>query len=283
MDPAEFSSLNELLDRIAALGIPIEYDRIGPKTDQGEIKTLLVTHQIAVVEEQDGDSSPIPKTDYARIADPEEPDTHQRKDVTGLPNIESDGGPKQSEDTQEPGLLSPDGLQTPDNRSGRGSNVITPTHPDIDALMSIKQQYQEKVHHLWTRFLLVKDKVKDCRDENAVSAFCNNCTDEGILNAINRRRILKFADLATIVQKYSAMESTWKTQAARWEPSVPIQLPLQAKRAYPRGTPNPTVKKHKATIRQGTVLQGWLDGPCKIHTTTDTVATHSLRACWIVR
>ena len=36
MDPAEFSSLNELLDRIATLGIATDYDRIGPKTDQGE-------------------------------------------------------------------------------------------------------------------------------------------------------------------------------------------------------------------------------------------------------
>ena len=38
------------------------------------------------------------------------------------------------------------------------------------------------VHHFWARFLLVKDKVKDCRDEDAISAFRNNCTDEGILN-----------------------------------------------------------------------------------------------------
>ena len=53
--------------------------------------------------------------------------------------------------------------------------------------------------------------------------------------------------------------------------------------AYPHGTPNPIVKKHKATIRHNTVLEGWLDGPCKIHATTDTVATHSLRACWILR
>ena len=50
MDPVEFSSLNELLDRIAALGIATDYDRIGPKTDQGEIKTPPITHQIAVVE-----------------------------------------------------------------------------------------------------------------------------------------------------------------------------------------------------------------------------------------
>ena len=63
------------------------------------------------------------------------------------------------------------------------------------------------VHHFWARFLLVKDKVKDCRDKDAISAFCNNCIDEGILNAINRCHILHFADLATIVQKYSAMES----------------------------------------------------------------------------
>ena len=33
----------------------------------------------------------------------------------------------------------------------------------------------------------------------------------------------------------------------------------------------------------GTVLEGWLNGPCKIHTAPDTVATHSLRACWILR
>ena len=150
--------------------------------------------------EQNGESSSISKADYVRIADQEELDTHQRKDATGPPNIESDGGLKQSEDTLKPGLLSLEGLQTTDNRSGQGSDLIPPTHPDIDALMSIKQQSQETVHHFWARFLLVKDKVKDCRDEDAISAFCNNCADEGILNAINRRRIPKFANLANIVQ-----------------------------------------------------------------------------------
>ena len=78
------------------------------------------------------------------------------------------------------------------------------------------------------------------------------------------------------------MESTWKTQAACWEPSVPTQFLLQAKRAHPRGTPNPTVKKHKPITRHSTILEGWLDGPCKIHTTPDTIPTHSLRACWIL-
>ena len=37
MDPMELSSLNELLDRIAALGVAMDYDQIGIKPDQREI------------------------------------------------------------------------------------------------------------------------------------------------------------------------------------------------------------------------------------------------------
>ena len=36
MDPAGISSLNELLDRIAALGVATDYDLIGLKPDQRE-------------------------------------------------------------------------------------------------------------------------------------------------------------------------------------------------------------------------------------------------------
>ena len=39
MNPIELSSLNELLDRIAALGVAIDYDRIGLKPDQREINS----------------------------------------------------------------------------------------------------------------------------------------------------------------------------------------------------------------------------------------------------
>ena len=46
MDPMELSSLNELLDHIAALGVAIDYDRIGLKPDQRDIKSLSVTHEI---------------------------------------------------------------------------------------------------------------------------------------------------------------------------------------------------------------------------------------------
>ena len=52
MDPMELSSLNELLDRIAALGVATDYDRIGLEPDQREINSPPVTHHVAVVEEQ---------------------------------------------------------------------------------------------------------------------------------------------------------------------------------------------------------------------------------------
>ena len=117
----------------------------------------------------------------------------------------------------KPDLLSSEDLQTPGPKLGQGSDLNPPTHPNTSALMSIRQQSQETVHHFWARFLLVKNKIKDCRGEEVISVFRNNCRDEGILNTINRRRILHFADLATIVQKYCTMERAWKTQAAHWE------------------------------------------------------------------
>ena len=52
MDPMELSLLNELLDRMAALGVATDYDRVGLKPDQREIKTPPITHQREVVEEQ---------------------------------------------------------------------------------------------------------------------------------------------------------------------------------------------------------------------------------------
>ena len=45
IDPMELSSLNELLDRTAALGVVADYDRIGLKPDQWEINSPPVTHE----------------------------------------------------------------------------------------------------------------------------------------------------------------------------------------------------------------------------------------------
>ena len=77
MYPEELSSLNELLDCIAALGVATDYDRIGLNPDQREIETPPITHQIAVVEEQDDNSSSILRMNYVRISDLEEPETHR--------------------------------------------------------------------------------------------------------------------------------------------------------------------------------------------------------------
>ena len=207
MDPMELSSLKELLDRIAALGVATDYDRIGLKPDQREINSPPVTHQIAVVEEQRIDSSSILRTNYVWIPELSEPDTRLREDMAQAPNLHSDSGPEKLGNIPKPELPCSEAPLPLGLRSGQGLDLNLPTHPDISDLSHIRQEPQETVHHYWARFLLVKDKVKDYRDEDAISAFCNNCTNEGILNAINRRRILHFTDLATIVKKYSAMES----------------------------------------------------------------------------
>ena len=94
MDPMELSSLNELLDRIAALGVATDYDRIGLKPDQRDINSPSVTHQIAVVEEQCSDSSSILGTNYVRIPELSEPDNRLREEMTEAPNLESDSGPE---------------------------------------------------------------------------------------------------------------------------------------------------------------------------------------------
>ena len=39
LDPMELSSINELLDRIAALGVATDYDQVGPKPDLREINS----------------------------------------------------------------------------------------------------------------------------------------------------------------------------------------------------------------------------------------------------
>ena len=59
LDPMELSSINELLDRFATLGVTTDYDQIGPKPDLREINSPQVTHHVTVVEGQCGDPSSI--------------------------------------------------------------------------------------------------------------------------------------------------------------------------------------------------------------------------------
>ena len=73
MDPTYVSALNKLLDRIAALGDTTDYDWIRLKPDQREIRSPLITHNVATVEEQaDNDSSPTLRTKYVWASEPEE-------------------------------------------------------------------------------------------------------------------------------------------------------------------------------------------------------------------
>ena len=71
--------MKELLDRLAALGVATDYDWIGLKPDQREIKSPPITHQIEIVEERYNNSSSILKMDYVQISGFEEPDTHLRR------------------------------------------------------------------------------------------------------------------------------------------------------------------------------------------------------------
>ena len=92
LDPMELSSLNELLDRIAALGVATDYDQIGPKPDLREINSPQVTHHVAVVEEPCGNPSYILRTSYVRIPNPSKPDTRGGEDITQELNLESGDG-----------------------------------------------------------------------------------------------------------------------------------------------------------------------------------------------
>ena len=127
------------------------------------------------------------------------------------------------------------------------------------------------------------NRIKDCREEKAISIFCNNCTDEGILSAISRREITRFADLASIVRKYSAMESFRKTENKFWDNPAPNTTLVRNKRVHYTQALGTKTKKQKPHKGHGTVLEGWLSGPCKIHSTEGATPTHSLRACWILR
>ena len=171
----------------------------------------------------------------------------------------------------------------PGVRPDQNSDSYTDTHPCLSRLSHIRQEPHETVHRYWARFLLVLNKVKDCREEDTVSLFCKNCTNKGILNAISCRDIVHFADLATIVQKYCAMESAWKTQTEFWDSLTLTKTFVRAKRANSRRSADPIPKKSKPAPGRGTVLEEWLNAPCQLHSTPDTTPTHSLRACWILR
>ena len=143
----ELSSLNELLDRIAALGVATDYDQIGPKPDLREINSPQVTHHIAVVEKQCGNPSSILRTSYVRIPDPSKPDTRGGEDITQDLNLESGDGLDSSDNIQESKFSSLEIHRPLSLRWGEASDLIPPTHPNISDLSQIRQEPDETVHH----------------------------------------------------------------------------------------------------------------------------------------
>src|SRR3954470_16483405 len=92
LDPMELSSINEVLDRLAAQGVATDYDLVGLKPDLREINSPQVTHHVAVVEAQCGDPSSILRTSYVLIPDPSKPDTRGGEDITQDLSLESGNG-----------------------------------------------------------------------------------------------------------------------------------------------------------------------------------------------
>ena len=160
-----------------------------------------------MVEEQYGNPSSILRTSYVQIPDPSMPDSRGGEDVTQALNLKSGSGLDSLDNIQEPKLPSSETTWPLSFKVDGVPNLIAPAHPNISDLSQIRQEPVETVHHYWARFLLVINRIKDCREEDAISFFCNNCTDKGILNAVSCREITRFADLASIVRKYCAMES----------------------------------------------------------------------------
>ena len=149
LDPIELSSVNELLDRIAALEVATDYNQIGLKTDLREINSPQVTHHVAVVEEQCGQPSSILRTSYFRIPDPSELDTRGGEDVTQALNLKSGSGPDSLDNIQEPKLPNSETPWPLSLRSGEVPDLTTPAHPNIRDLSQVRQEPMEIVHHYW--------------------------------------------------------------------------------------------------------------------------------------
>ena len=134
LDLMELSSLNELLDHMAALGVATDYDQIGLKPDLREINSPQATHHVVVVEEQCGNPSSTLKTNYVRIPDPSKPDSRGGMDAKQILNLESGIGPDLLENIQQPKLPNPETSRPLSLRLGGVPNLIPPAHPKIQAI-----------------------------------------------------------------------------------------------------------------------------------------------------
>ena len=140
MDPMELSSLNELLDRIAAMGVAMDYDRIGLKPDQRDIRSPPATYEIAVVEESHVGRPSTLRMNYVRITEFSEPNTHPKDYMTQVPNLESGIGPKRLGNTPDPELSDSEPPVPPGVRSDQNPDSANDTHSDLNHLSRIRQE-----------------------------------------------------------------------------------------------------------------------------------------------
>ena len=140
MDPMELSSFKELLDRVVALGVAMNYDRIGLKPDRRDIRSPPATHEMAIVEEPHADCPPTLRTNYVRIAELLEPKICSEDNLSQVPNLESGIGPKELGNTPDSELL---GLEPPAPlgvRSYHNPDSANNTYLDLNCLSRIRQE-----------------------------------------------------------------------------------------------------------------------------------------------
>ena len=110
------------------------------------------------------------------------PDSRGGEDVTQALNLKSGSGLDALDNIQEPKLPSLETFWPLSLRLDGVPNLIPPAHPNTSDLSRIRQEPAETVHLYWVRFHLVMNRIKECHEEDAITFFCNNCTDKGILN-----------------------------------------------------------------------------------------------------
>ena len=147
MDPMDLSSFNELLDRIAALGVTTNYDRIGLKPDRRDIRSPPATHEIAIVEEPHADHPPALRVNYVQIAELLEPKICSEDNLPQVPDLGSGIGPKESGSIPDSELLGSEPPAPLGVRSDHNPDSANNTYLDVNYLSHIKQEPQETVHH----------------------------------------------------------------------------------------------------------------------------------------
>ena len=116
----------------------IEYDWIGLKSNQCEIKSPPITHLVMVVEERaKNTSSPKLKTSYVRISDSLEPDTLPRDETSRPSNSGSDIEPGKHLDLPGPELATSEIIKL-QIQSWVGVQVLTHPSATINTLQVIQ-------------------------------------------------------------------------------------------------------------------------------------------------